>query len=144
MPDTNLVRWQPDRRALPDDRLPVSMLTALRRGLSGNCPACGKGLLFDGWLRVCPVCSVCAAPLGEVRSDDAPPYFTIFIVAHLVIGAEIALESATSLSIAAEMMILLPVTLALCMLLIRPVKGATVGLMMTLGLMKPPDGNEHG
>jgi hypothetical protein len=37
------------------------------------------------------------------------------------------------------MMIFLPGTLVLVLVLIRPVKGATVGLMMKLGFMVPPD-----
>jgi uncharacterized protein (DUF983 family) len=115
------------------------MLTAMRRGLVGRCPVCGTGRLFATWLGVNPVCSVCAAPLGLIRADDAPPYFTVFIVAHVAIGALVTLERAVTLSVATEMMILLPGTLALTLALIRPVKGATVGLMMKLGFMKPPD-----
>ena len=91
-----------------------------------------------------PACSVCAAPLGQINADDAPPYFTVFIVAHLAIGALVAVDRAARLSITAEMLIFLPSTLALTLLLIRPVKGATVGLMMKLGFMKPPDEQGNG
>ena len=91
------------------------------------------------WLRVTPECAACAAPLGLIRADDAPPYFTVFIVAHIAIGALVAMERVVLLSVAVEMAIFLPGTLALTLLLIRPVKGATVGLMMKLGFMKPPD-----
>ena len=115
------------------------MLTALRRGLFGLCPACGEGKLFAGWLRITQACSVCSAPLGLIRADDAPPYFTVFIVAHLAIGGLVAMERMVLLPVLTEMMIFLPGTLALTLLLIRPVKGATVGLMMKLGFMKSPD-----
>ncbi len=139
MPDTIPVRWRPDRGADPSGFAASPMLTAMRRGLVGRCPVCGTGRLFATWLGVNPVCSVCAAPLGLIRADDAPPYFTVFIVAHVAIGALVTLERAVTLSVATEMMILLPGTLALTLALIRPVKGATVGLMMKLGFMKPPD-----
>ena len=109
------------------------------RGLRGRCPVCGSGRLFARRLRVNTVCDVCAAPLGLINADDAPPYFTVFIVAHLVIGAQVALDRLVTLSIGTEMAIFLPGTLALVLVLIRPVKGATVGLMMKLGFMKPPD-----
>ncbi len=115
------------------------LLTAMRRGVFGRCPVCGQGKLFAGWLSVRPVCEHCAAPLGLIRADDAPPYFTVFIVAHIAIGALVALERVTLLSVATEMLIFLPGTLALTLLLIRPVKGATVGLMMKLGFMRNPD-----
>ena len=115
------------------------ILTAMRRGLVGRCPVCGQGRLFAGFLRVNDVCNVCAAPLGDIRADDAPPYFTVFIVAHVVIGTQIAVERSFTLSVATEMMIFLPGTLLLTLALIRPVKGATVGMMMKLGFMKPRD-----
>ncbi len=115
------------------------MPAAIWRGLRGRCPVCGRGRLFARLLRVNTVCDVCAAPLGLIAADDAPPYFTIFIVAHVVIGAQVALERWATLSVGTEMLIFLPGTLALVLILIRPVKGATVGLMMKLGFMKPPD-----
>ena len=113
--------------------------TALGRGLRARCPVCGRGRLFASWLRVTSVCEVCAAPLGLINADDAPPYFTVFIVAHVAIGALVAMERVVVLPVLTEMAIFLPGTLALTLLLIRPVKGATVGLMMKLGFMKPPD-----
>ena len=141
MPDSLPVRWSPDRippgspGGIPGPTMPV----ALWRGLRGRCPACGRGRLFSRLLRVVTVCDACAAPLGLINADDAPPYFTIFIVAHVVIGTQVALERMATLSVTTEMLIFLPGTLALVLVLIRPVKGATVGLMMKLGFMKPPD-----
>ncbi len=128
-----------DVPALDVPVLEVPLLTAMRRGVLARCPACGSGRLFAGWLSVTPVCAVCQARLGLIRADDAPPYFTIFIVAHLAIGALLAFERVDTMSVGAEMAIFLPGTLALTLLLMRPVKGATVGLMMKLGFMKPPD-----
>ena len=138
MPDSLPVSWSPERPSpsgLPGPSTPVAMW----RGLRGRCPVCGRGRLFARLLRVNTVCDACAAPLGLINADDAPPYFTVFIVAHLVIGAQVALDRMVTLSIGTEMAIFLPGTLALVLLLIRPVKGATVGLMMKLGFMKPPD-----
>jgi uncharacterized protein (DUF983 family) len=139
MPDSLPVRWTPDRRANSSQASMPSMLTALRRGALGQCPNCGNGRLFATWLGVCSRCAACEAPLGLIKADDAPPYFTVFIVAHVVIGSQVLLERNMSLSVATEMMIFLPATLALVLVLIRPVKGATVGLMMKLGFMVPPD-----
>jgi uncharacterized protein (DUF983 family) len=138
-PAAPTVIWTPQERATRPLFAGLKMTTAMRRGASGHCPACGKGRLFRGWLGVVDECAVCAAPLGQIRADDAPPYFTVFIVAHVVIGLQIALESRVMLSVGTEMMIFVPGTLLLVVALIRPVKGATVGMMMKLGFMKPQD-----
>jgi uncharacterized protein (DUF983 family) len=105
------------------------------RGFRGSCPCCGEGRLFRGWLRQVDVCANCGAPLGAVRADDAPPYVVILVVGHLVIGSQIALDSVMDLSVLAEAAIFLPLTLAACMALLRPAKGATIGLMLQLGLL---------
>jgi len=83
-----------------------------------------------------PRCGQCQAPLGDVAADDAPPYFVIFIVAHLVIGTQVMTDIWLNLSVAAEAAIFLPLTLVLCLGLLRPVKGATIGLMLQLGMVR--------
>ena len=116
------------------------MLTALRRGLLCRCPACGTTDLFCGYLRVVPSCSACHAPLGQARADDAPPYFTIFIVGHIVVLLMVTAENRWAYSMWTAAAIWLPVTLVLSLALLRPIKGATVGLMLKLGLMKTATG----
>jgi uncharacterized protein (DUF983 family) len=138
MPDTMTVRWQPDRTA-PAPGWPMpTMIQALRRGFAGRCPACGQSAMFTGWLRVRTACPACTAPLGAVRADDAPPYFTIFIVGHFIIGVAVALDLLAPLSVFAELAIFLPLTAILSLALLRPVKGATVGLMLRLRMETMP------
>ena len=48
------------------------------------------------------------------------------------------MESDFSLPLWVEAAILLPLTLILTLVLLRPVKGATVGLMLRLGITGPP------
>lgn len=136
------VRWEADRTprptAWPQPALPV----ALARGAMGRCPACGQTRLFDGFLRVVPACLHCQAPLGEVPADDAPPYFTIFIVAHVVIGLLVLVEQLWAPPLWLYAATFLPFTLVLTLALMRPVKGATVGLMLRLGLLR--DDSDYG
>jgi uncharacterized protein (DUF983 family) len=113
------------------------VIVAVSRGLAGHCPCCGKGKLFRGWLKQVPHCTECQAPVGAARADDAPPYFVIFIVAHLVIGTQVLTDVWFNLSLTTEAAVFLPLTLALCLGLLRPVKGATIGLMMQLGMVQP-------
>ena len=130
------VRWQPSR-AVPPVPWPVPpMVAALLRGARGRCPACGQTKLFQGYLRVTPHCANCGAPLGLARADDAPPYFTILVVGHILVPSMFVLERNWQPPIWVDTAIWLPIALALTLALLRPIKGATVGLMLKLGLLK--------
>jgi uncharacterized protein (DUF983 family) len=131
------IRWQPDRTT-PKPPWPVPSLgTGMLRGLAGRCPACGQGRLFDGFLRVVPACSHCHAPLELARADDAPPYFTILIVGHIVIPALLIMQKLADPPMWLLSAIFVPLTVILAVGLIRPIKGATVGVMLCFNMLKP-------
>jgi uncharacterized protein (DUF983 family) len=130
------IRWQPDRTSPPPPWPVPALLTAMGRGLRGRCPACGKTRLFDGFLRVTPQCTHCGAPLGLARADDAPPYFTILIVGHIVIAAMLIMQKTSDPPIWLLSVIFIPLTIFLALGLLRPVKGATVGLMLSFNMLK--------
>lgn len=132
-------RWQPDRSARADSWPMPPLLLALARGFACRCPACGQTKLFRGYLKVVPECMNCGAPLGLARADDAPPYFTIFIVGHVVVGGMLMLEHAKSPPLWVHAVIWLPLTIVMSLALLRPIKGATVGLMLKLGMLKSLD-----
>ncbi len=106
--------------------------------MAGRCPACGRTHLFTGYLRVAKACAICGAPLGEVPADDGPPVFTILIAGAIVVALLVVMEITMSLSVWVEAAILVPLTLILALVLLRPIKGATLGLMLRLGIVKPP------
>ncbi|HEX3347298.1 MAG TPA: DUF983 domain-containing protein [Acetobacteraceae bacterium] len=136
---TTTTRWEPDRKTpqLPWAALPLSV--ALARGFMCRCPMCGRTHLFQGYLRVVKQCSDCGAPLGLVRADDAPPYFTIFAVGHMIVPAMLLLERTVRPPLWVHTAIWVPLALGLSLVLLRPIKGATVGLMLKLGMMKSDD-----
>ena len=115
---------------------------AMWRGARGRCPCCDQAKLFDGWLKVAETCRACDAPLGQVRADDAPPYFTIFAVGHIVVPGMLMLERAHAPELWVHTAIWVPLTLVLSLSLMRPIKGATIGLMLKLGFGR--DGGGHG
>jgi len=112
------------------------MLTAIGRGLLGRCPACGKAHLFNGFIRVVSQCRGCGAPLGLARADDAPPYFTILITGHIVVPLMLIVDRMGEPPIWLMTAIFVPLALCLALALLRPVKGGTVGLMLTLNMLK--------
>ena len=59
---------------------------AVRLGLRGLCPNCGKGRLMKGYLKLRDTCPNCAEDLSHARADDGPAYVTILIVGKVTIG----------------------------------------------------------
>lgn len=109
-----------------------SWLQAMTRGVRGQCPNCGARCLFATYLRIADACAVCGEELHHHRADDAPPYFTILIVGHLVVPLIMALELAYAPPVWLHLSIWLPLTALLCLLLLPRVKGAIVGLQWAL------------
>ena len=105
---------------------------AMARGLARRCPACGKGAIFGKYLKVQHACAVCATELHHHRADDAPPYFTMLIVGHVVIGGVLALERSQSPSMLVHLALWIPLTLVLSLVLLPMVKGALIGLQWAL------------
>jgi uncharacterized protein (DUF983 family) len=128
-------QWQPDRVTEQPDS-PPPLATAIGRGLLGRCPSCGKSHMFNGFLRVVATCQNCAAPLGLARADDFPPYLTILVVGHIVVPLMMFVDRAHEPSTFVMAATFLPLTLFLCLALLRPIKGGTVGLMVTLNMLK--------
>lgn len=101
---------------------------ALLRGFARRCPACGEGALFTGYLAVSDTCSACGLELHHQRADDAPPYFTIFIVGHIVVPLLLVVEKLWQPALWVHFVLWLPLTLILVLVLLPRVKGATIGL----------------
>ena len=67
---------------------------SLMRGAALKCPACGAGAMFRRYLKVADACPQCGEELHHHRADDAPPYFTIVIVGHIVVSLVLMVEMA--------------------------------------------------
>ncbi|MFP3920565.1 MAG: DUF983 domain-containing protein [Dichotomicrobium sp.] len=115
---------QPVSETLP--RRPVWQ--ALWRGFGGRCPSCGEGSLFRRFLKVADHCGTCREAYYHQRADDAPPYFTIFIVGHLILPPLMWLEMAVTPAVWVHLVIWLPLAVILTLILLPMVKGAIVAL----------------
>ncbi|KZK81102.1 hypothetical protein PsAD13_04044 [Pseudovibrio sp. Ad13] len=105
---------------------------AVLRGMRCKCPSCGIGSVFDGYLSVKQSCDNCGEELHHHRADDAPPYFTIFIVGHVVVALAMWVEMAYVPPMWLHMAVWLPLTIIMSLSLLRPIKGALVGLQWAL------------
>ena len=101
-------------------------------GLRGRCPRCGEAPAFNGYLSVRDHCSHCGENLGSYRADDAPPYFTIFLVGHIVIPLMLWVEKAWAPDIWVHAALWVPLSLVLTLATLPYIKGAVLGLMLQL------------
>ena len=107
---------------------------AMLRGAKGKCPACGEGSIFTKFMKVAGTCDHCGEALHHQRADDAPPYFTIFIVGHIMIPLAFIVERVWQPPYWVHAALWLPLTLGLTFALMPIVKGAVVGLQWALGM----------
>jgi uncharacterized protein (DUF983 family) len=105
---------------------------AMWRGTRCNCPACGEGRMFSRYLKVADRCANCGEELHHHQADDAPPYFTMFTVGHIVVPLVLVVEKLWAPSLPVHFMLWTAVTLALTFALMQPIKGAIVGLQWAL------------
>lgn len=106
---------------------PRPLGNAFWRGVRGTCPRCGEGRLFRAYLKVQDRCPACGEALHHHRADDAPAYFTILIVGHVVVPATLAVETAFTPPYWVHFAIWIPMILGLCLALLPLIKGAIVG-----------------
>ena len=109
-----------------------SISGSLLRGARLLCPACGEGALFRRSLKISDICPNCAEELHHHRADDAPPYFTIVIVGHVVISLVLAVEVAYQPPLGLHAALWLPLTLILTLLVLPRIKSALVSLQWAL------------
>ncbi|TWB37660.1 uncharacterized protein (DUF983 family) [Nitrospirillum pindoramense] len=108
--------------------------TAMMRGMRRCCPNCGAHTLFVGYTKVAPVCTNCGLETGNFRADDAPPYFTIFVVGHIVVGAALAVEQNFHPPLWVHAALWGPLTLGLSLALLPLFKGAVIGVQWAMGI----------
>lgn len=108
------------------------LVNAMRRGLGGTCPSCGRGRLFYRYLKVVDICGDCGEELHHQRADDAPPYFTMLLVGHIIVPLALLLERIVHPATWVHMALWLPATVALVLLVLPRVKGTLIGMQWSL------------
>ncbi len=117
--------------------------SALLRGARGRCPRCGIGRLFRAYLKVKDSCAHCRQELHHHRADDAPPYFTILIVGHIIIALMLPVEKTWRPDLWIHASLWLPLTVLLSLSILPVAKGALVALQWAL-YMHGFDPNSEG
>ena len=95
-------------------------------GLRGRCPNCGEGHLFEGFLKVSPACEACGFDLARADSGDGPAVFIIMIAGFLAAFGALFTEVAVHPPVWVHLIVWLPLTLILCLVVLRPMKGLMI------------------
>ena len=114
-----------------DEQRPT-LAAALLRGLTGRCPQCGKGKMFRAFLKVADRCPDCGEALFHHRADDMPAYLVIVLAGHVIVPMVFSIDQAYSPPYWLQFAVWMPLTAALCVGLLQPVKGVVVALQWAL------------
>ncbi|MCA1999382.1 MAG: DUF983 domain-containing protein, partial [Hyphomicrobiales bacterium] len=96
--------------------------------LGGRCPRCGEGRLFAGFLKLAPGCRACGLDYAFADSGDGPAVFVILIAGFLIIGLALYVEIAYEPPFWLHLALFLPLTILVCLALLRPLKALMIGL----------------
>lgn len=115
---------------------------SMLRGARQRCPACGEGELYRAYLKVRDNCPNCSEELHHHRADDAPPYFTMLITGHVVVGLLLSVETAYAPPMWVHALVWPVMIVAMSLWLLPRIKGALVGAQWALrmhGFSGKPD-----
>ncbi|WP_136660366.1 DUF983 domain-containing protein [Nitratireductor sp. XY-223] len=99
-----------------------------RSGILGLCPRCGNGRLFDGYIKVGRSCPNCGLDYGFADAGDGPAIFVILLIGFLVVGLALWAEVSYAPPLWLHLVLWIPLSLALCLLLLRALKGLLINL----------------
>jgi len=112
-------------------------------GLRCRCPRCGEGRLFDGFLKIAPVCPVCGLKLAHEDAGDGPAVFVILIYGAVIAGLAAWFQAAFDPPFWVAAIVFVPLILGGSAWLLRPFKATLVALQYkhrTAGFEDEPGG----
>jgi uncharacterized protein (DUF983 family) len=97
------------------------------RGFKGQCPNCGHRRLYRKFLKIQDQCPDCGEDLHHHRADDAPAYFTILIVGHIVVPIALVVQQTWAPPVGWLIGMTVSLIIVSCLALLPCIKGALVG-----------------
>jgi uncharacterized protein (DUF983 family) len=126
------IHWRDNESSETEAPARSNWFAALTAGFRQRCPRCHQPGIFAGYLKLRPECSHCRTKFSSYPTDDAPPYFTILVVGHIVVPLMLLVEQFLSPALWIQFAIWPTITLALSLLLLPRIKGAVLGVAMAL------------
>lgn len=115
---------------------PIGFGDAVLRGLRRHCPVCDAPTLFQGYLKVRPICPDCGADNGRHRVDDVASYFTVLLVGHLVVAPSLAIPVFWSMPLWASLGVMSLLVVAATLAALPFIKGGVVGALFAMDQKK--------
>jgi uncharacterized protein (DUF983 family) len=79
--------------------------------------------MFSGFLTVAPKCDVCGLDYGFADAGDGPAVLVTLFAGFVVLGIALAVEVAYEPPLWVYAVVFLPLTLVVCLGMLRPLKG---------------------
>lgn len=113
---------------MSEDKAHFPPVDPVSTGLKGRCPRCGQGRLFNGYLTPASGCKNCGLDYGFADSGDGPAVFVILIIGFVVVGLALWMEVNYSPPMWLHLILWIPLTMILCLTLLRWIKGVLIAL----------------
>ena len=111
-----------------NDRFSASSTDPGTAAMRGRCPRCGEGRLFRGFIELAPGCQNCGLSYKFADSGDGPAVFVILLAGFLIVGLMLWVEATYAPPMWLHLAVFLPLTVIVCLGMLRPLKGLMIGL----------------
>ncbi|MFN3671375.1 MAG: DUF983 domain-containing protein [Bosea sp. (in: a-proteobacteria)] len=98
-------------------------LPPLQTGARGRCPRCGRGRMFQSFLKLRPRCEVCGLDYTFADPADGPAFFVMMFVCVPVVAFALWLELAYEPPAWVHLVTTLPLIALTCIPPLQPLKG---------------------
>jgi uncharacterized protein (DUF983 family) len=97
-------------------------------GLAGRCPRCGEGHMFKNFLDIRDKCEVCSLDYKFADAGDGPAVFVTLLGGFILLGMALFVQMKFDPPVWLLMLIFTPITLGVCIGMLRPLKGLLIAL----------------
>lgn len=100
----------------------------IKSGITGRCPRCGEGKLFNGFLTLAPGCTACGLDYAFADSGDGPAAFVILIIGVIVVGLALWLDVNYAPPLWVHFILWVPLAIVLSLVAMRSFKGILINM----------------
>lgn len=103
-------------------------VSPFKAGVLGRCPRCGKGRLYNGFIKLDDECGACGLDYDFADSGDGPAIFIMLIVGFVIVALAVWVEVMYQPPYIVHVLLWVPGVLLFSAGLLRPLKGLLIAL----------------